>query len=185
MATRYCRKLIMRTKGMLISFLETNFELKTNHIPKIDMRKFDGKDKITWVLQMDKCFDLHDVQHTQKVHIASLYWEPNQFVWCQWLCSHKPLFTWSIFTKEMIAHYEDKNSNTFFIELINLKQKGSIVEHIEDFQKLNIRVIDIPKEHRIDVFIRTLKDNIIHDVHVWQLLMGLNFIPIVKGISLV
>jgi len=85
----------------------------------------------------------------------------------------------------MIAHYEDKNSNTFFIELINLKQKGSIVEHIEDFQKLNIRVIDIPKEHRIDVFIRTLKDNIIHDVHVWQLLMGLNFIPIVKGISLV
>jgi len=51
---------------------------------------------------------------------------------------------WSIFTKEMIAHYEDTKSNTFFSQLINLKQKGSMEEHIEDFQKLNIRVNDIP-----------------------------------------
>jgi len=43
----------------------------------------------------------------------------------------------------MIAHYEDTKSNTSFIHLINLKQKGSMAEHIEDFQKLNIRVNDI------------------------------------------
>ena len=30
-------------------------------------------------------------------------------------------------------------------------------EHIEDFQKLNIRVTDIPEEHMIDVFIGTLR----------------------------
>ena len=35
-----------------------------------------------------------------------------------------------------------------------------MVEHIEDFQKLNIRVIDIPKEHKIDLFIGNLKDNL-------------------------
>jgi len=34
------------------------------------------------------------------------------------------------------------------------------MEHIKDFQKLNIRVKDIPEEHRIDLFIGTLKDNI-------------------------
>jgi hypothetical protein len=45
------------------------------------MRKFDGKDPITWILHMEHFFDLHDVPHTQKVHIASLYLEPNQFVW--------------------------------------------------------------------------------------------------------
>jgi hypothetical protein len=58
----------------------SNFGLKTNHIPKIDMRKFDGKDPITWILQMEQFFDLHNVPHTQKVRIASLYLEPNQFV---------------------------------------------------------------------------------------------------------
>jgi len=74
----------------------------------------------------------------------------------------------AIFTEEMIAHYEDTKSNTFFSQLINLKQKGSMMEHIEDFQKLNIRVKDIPEEHRIDVFIGTLKDNIQHEVHLWE-----------------
>jgi hypothetical protein len=30
-------------------------------IPKIDMRKFDGKDPITWIFQMEQFFDLHQV----------------------------------------------------------------------------------------------------------------------------
>jgi hypothetical protein len=45
----------------------SNFGFNTNHIPKIDMRNFDGKDPITWILQMEKYFDLHNVPHTQKV----------------------------------------------------------------------------------------------------------------------
>jgi hypothetical protein len=68
----------------------------------------------------------------------------------------------------MLAHYEDTRRNTFFSQLINLKQKGSVTEHIENFQRLNIKVIDIPNEHLIDVFIGTLKDNIQHEVRLWE-----------------
>jgi hypothetical protein len=67
--------------------------------------------------------------------------------------------------EEMIAHYEDTTINTFFSQLINLKKKGSVTEHIENFQRLNIKVMDIPDEHLIDVFIGNLKDNIQHEVH--------------------
>ena len=56
----------------------------------------------------------------------------------------------------MIAHYEDTRSNTFFSTLINLKQKGSVIEHIKKFQRLNIKVTDILDEYLIDVFIGTL-----------------------------
>eukprot|EP00253_Pinus_taeda_P030069 PITA_30069 len=42
------------------------------------------------------------------------------------------------------------------------------MEHIEEFQKLNIRVKNIPEEPRIDVFIGTLKNNIQHDVRLWE-----------------
>jgi hypothetical protein len=48
-------------------YKNSNFGLKTNHFPKIYMRKFDGKDSITWILQMEQFFDLHDVPHTQNV----------------------------------------------------------------------------------------------------------------------
>ena len=132
------------------------------------MRKFDGKDPITWILQMEQYIDLNNVQNTQKIRIATLPLKQNTFVWYRWLCSHKKILTWSIFTEGMIAHYEDTKRNTFFNQLINLKQKGSMVEHIEDFQKLNIRVTNILEEHRIDVFIQNLKDNIQHEVRVWE-----------------
>ena len=42
------------------------------------------------------------------------------------------------------------------------------MEHIEDFQKLNIRVKDIPEEQNINVFIGILKDNIQHEVCLWE-----------------
>jgi hypothetical protein len=52
--------------------------------------------------------------------------------------------------------------------LINLKQKGSFTEHIENFQRLNIKVKYIPNEHLIDVLIGNLRDNIQHEVRLWE-----------------
>ena len=43
-----------------------------------------------------------------------------------------------------------------------------MMQHIEDFQKLNIKVKDVPEDHRIDLFIGTLKDNIKHEVYLWE-----------------
>ena len=57
--------------------IDANVGSKNHHIPKIDMRKFDGKDPATWILQMEQFFDLNNVQNTQKVCIATLYLEPN------------------------------------------------------------------------------------------------------------
>jgi len=150
---------------MNYDFIDSNIGFNNQHIPNIDMRKFDGKDQVTWILHMEQFFDLHDVSHAQKICIASVYLKQNQFVWYRWICSHKSIFCWIIFAEGLVAHYVDTKTNAFFSQLINLKQKGSMVEHIEDFQRLNIKVNDIPKEHRIDVFISTLKDNIQHDAH--------------------
>ena len=130
-------------------FINSNVGLKNHHIPNMDMRKFDGKDPVTWILQMEKYFDLNNVQNTQKVHIETLHLEQNKFVWYRWLCSYKKIVIWSNFTENMIANYEDIESNTFFSQLINPKQKGSMGEHTEDFKKLNIRVTDILEEYKI------------------------------------
>ena len=100
------------------------------------MRNFDGKDPITWIFQMEQLFDLHQVPTLQKVTIASLYFEHDQFVWYQCLCDHKKdsIISWSIFTEELIAYYGDINSNTFFRELVNLNKKGLVIDHIEQYQ---------------------------------------------------
>ena len=58
-------------------FIDSKCGLKTHHVPNIDMRKFDGKDPVTLILQIEQYFDLHNVQNTQKVRTATLYLEPN------------------------------------------------------------------------------------------------------------
>jgi len=94
-------------------FIDSNIGIKIHHIQNIDMRKFDGKDPITWIPQMEKYFELHNVKNTQKTHITTLYLEPNQFVWYRWLFSCKQIITWEIFMEEMIAHYEDTKATHF------------------------------------------------------------------------
>jgi len=78
------------------------------------MMKFDGKKPVNWILQMEQYFNLHGVPLLQKVCISSLYLEPDQFLWYKGLCSRKQLVKWLIIMEEMIAHYEDTKSNTFF-----------------------------------------------------------------------
>jgi len=42
-------------------FIDSNVGSKDHHIPKIDMRNFDGKDPTTWIPHMEQFFDLHNV----------------------------------------------------------------------------------------------------------------------------
>jgi hypothetical protein len=45
--------------------------------------------------------------------------------------------------EEMIANYDGTRNNAFFSQLIYIKKKGLVVEHIDNFQRLNIKVMDI------------------------------------------
>ena len=39
-------------RNMNYDFRDSHVEFKNHHIPKIDMSNFDGKDPITWILQI-------------------------------------------------------------------------------------------------------------------------------------
>ena len=99
------------------------------------MRKFDGKDPLTWINQMENFFEIHQITHGQKVTMASLYLEPDQFIWYRWLCTHRRkkglTVTWSIFTEELQAQYSDSVTENFFSQLAKLQQIGSIKDHIQ------------------------------------------------------
>jgi hypothetical protein len=119
---------------------------------------------------MDQFFDIHQVPNLRKVTIASLYLDPQQFVWYQWLCERKKntIISWSIFTEELIVYHDDVKSNSFFTQLINIRKKGPVIEHIQQFQRLSLRVEGIADDKVLDLSIRTLKDNIQHEVHLFK-----------------
>ena len=81
------------------------------------------------------------------------------------MCKHKKntILSWSIFIEELIAYHDDVKSNSSFIQLINLRKKGLVLKHIQQFQKMSLRVEGIPNDKLLDLFIGTLKDNIQHE----------------------
>ena len=111
------------------------------------------------IFEMEHFFNLHQVPTMQNVTIAALYLEPYQFVWYQWICDRKKesIISCSIFTEELIAHYGDVNINTFFSQLVNLNKKGSVTNHIKQFQQLSLKVKNIFEDIFIYIFIGTLK----------------------------
>ena len=53
-------------------FIDSNIGSKTHHVPKINMRKFDGKDHITWILQMEH-ISISIMCKTHKRYTLQLY----------------------------------------------------------------------------------------------------------------
>jgi hypothetical protein len=119
---------------------------------------------------MEELFDLHQITRLKKVHIASLYLENDQFVWYQWLYETKNnyIISWSIFTDELISHYGYIKSSTLFSQLINLWKKGPITEHIQQFQRLSLRIKKILEDNLLYLFMGTLKENIQHEVRLFE-----------------
>jgi hypothetical protein len=63
------------------------------------------------------------------------------------------IVSWYVFVDELITLYVDIKANTFFSQLINLRQRGPIIEHIQHFQKLSLRVKNPPKNNLLDLYI--------------------------------
>ena len=51
---------------------------------------------------------------------------------------------------------------------MNIRQKCPLVKQIQEFQKLSLGVDNIPDDKLLDLFIGTLKDNIQHEVHLFE-----------------
>ena len=107
----------------------------------------------------------------QKVPIiASLFLEPKQFVWSQWICEYKKKsnISWLIFTKELISCHDDVKRNSVFTQLKIIRQNGRVSEHVQQFQNLSLIVEGIPYDKLLDIFVGTLKDSIQHEVHLFK-----------------
>lgn len=73
--------------------------------------------------------------------------------------------SWFIFTEELITHDGDIKSNTLFSQLVNHRQKGSVIKHIQQFQKLYLKVKITIENNLLDLFMWTLKEGFQHDIH--------------------
>lgn len=116
---------------------------------------------------MEQYFKLHNLSDDAMVGIALLHLESEPCQWYQWMMSEKQgkLLSLREFTNDLVAHYEKPWKGRYFmVQLTNLKQIGSIVEHV----RLPIQTQDVTPYRRLQLYINGLNEKNKHYVHLLE-----------------
>jgi hypothetical protein len=69
---------------------------------------------------------------------------------------------------KLIEHFGYIKSNALFRQLVNLKQRGPVTNHIQHFQKLCLKVKNILKKNLLDLFMGSLQESLQHEVCLFE-----------------
>ena len=73
---------------------------------KIDFPRYDGRDDpIAWVCKAEKYFALHEINESNKVNLASFYFESDALLWFQMLEQESLYVTWQDLWSGLFARF--------------------------------------------------------------------------------
>jgi hypothetical protein len=78
------------------------------HLPRVEVNKFDGLDPTGWVTQMERYFSLHGItDDLEKIHYGVLYLDHECWKWWQWhRKSHQGYMAWTQFVVELYDRFD-------------------------------------------------------------------------------
>jgi hypothetical protein len=118
---------------------------------KFSMPKFEGTSDpdayLTWELNVDKIFRVHNYSEEKKVHIAALDFDGYALIWWEQIQNQRekndelPVTTWAEMKREMRARFVPKHyKRELFDKLQNLKQGSkSVEEYYKEMEQAMIR----------------------------------------------
>jgi hypothetical protein len=137
-------------------------------ISKMDFPKFDGSDVRIW---LDKCsayFQLYSILHDFRVIAASMHMLDKASHWFQ-TYKHSPgVHTWEHFVVAVSQEFEVNTHRVKTMELLNLKQIGSVEDYKNQFDKLVYHILlydkSLSETMLVSQFLLGLKDELRHSV---------------------
>jgi hypothetical protein len=135
---------------------------------KMEFPKFRGDDPIIWLDRSAQFFEYQATAEEQKVTLAAFYLDGEANQWWKWVkriyqAEDRPI-TWAILEKELLARFGPIEYEDYDEALSRVKQKGSLREYHQEFEKLANRVVGWPQKALIGTFLGGLKADISADV---------------------
>lgn len=105
-------------------------------LPKLSFPRFSGEDPTIW---LDKCLDyfqFYKVKECLWVTAASMHMDGNAAKWLQMYKLKEGLDSWPRFSQAVKAKFGTYEYSKVMYDLLHIRQKGSVQEYIEEFEKL-------------------------------------------------
>jgi hypothetical protein len=124
---------------------------------KMKFPKFHGEDPIIWLDRVAQFFEYQSTAEEQKVTLVAFYLEGEENQWWQWLKkvyqAENQQITWPILERELLARFGPTEYEDYDKALSRVKQKGTLREYQQEFEKLANPVVGWPQKALIGTFL--------------------------------
>ena len=139
---------------------------------KVEIPKFHGRfkpeDFVDWLNTIERVFDYYEVMDEKKVKLVAIRLKGRASAWWEQLqISHQrsgkvKIKSWEKMKKKLCEQFLPFNyTHSLYKDLHNLKQEGSVEEHIEAFHQLVERVdLNESEEQMVARYLSGLKPSI-------------------------
>ncbi|CAJ2662268.1 unnamed protein product [Trifolium pratense] len=127
---------------------------------KLEIPIFKGDDAYGWLVRIERYFRLNGVRVHEKLDAAVIALEEKALNWFQWWEEQTPSRAWDEFKIALIRRFQPGILQNPLGPLLNLKQRGTVMEYREKFEML---VAPIRREERVmldSIFLNGLKEEI-------------------------
>ncbi|XP_026399186.1 uncharacterized protein LOC113295041 [Papaver somniferum] len=121
---------------------------------------FDGTDPAGWIFQSDQYFRLHNIAEALKIPLATAHFTGEANAWYKWIQGKLTDPFWLHFCSRICDRFADRKFANPRMALSSMSQKGSVRDHISEFEEILNFVTDFPEDYIVDLFIKSLKPEI-------------------------
>ncbi|MCI34509.1 hypothetical protein A2U01_0055729, partial [Trifolium medium] len=105
-------------------------------------------------------FRVQDTSVAVKMGLAQLSMEGPTIHFFNSLLEENPNLTWEEFKTELLERYGGLGEGDVYEQLTELRQKGTVEEYIQEFERLTAQIPRLPDKQYLGYFLHGLKDEI-------------------------
>ncbi|XP_028775121.1 uncharacterized protein LOC114732011 [Neltuma alba] len=133
---------------------------ETGKYRKLELPIFIGEDPLGWFFKVERYFRVNAIPEAERLEAAVVCLEGKALNWYQWVESRTTIRGWQEFKREALRRFHPSQLGDSYEMLYAAKQNRSVLEFVEEFERLAAPLPDIPEESLIGTFRVALRPEI-------------------------
>ncbi|VFQ83111.1 unnamed protein product [Cuscuta campestris] len=128
--------------------------------PKLEPPKCDGSDPLRWLYKVTEYFAFYDTPPDERLRCVPLMLEGAAADWFWWRKKNNLLLGWDDFVEKFKQRFDPNQYVDYFGQLAKLRQRGSVMEYQDEFEKVLQHVSGAHEDILISLFHAGLKHHL-------------------------
>ncbi|VFQ60544.1 unnamed protein product [Cuscuta campestris] len=131
---------------------------------KLESPKCDGSEPLCWLYKVKEYFEFYDTPPGERLRCVALMLEGPAADWFRWHMKNKLIDGWDDFVHKFKLRFDPDHFVDYFGQLAKLRQRGSVMEYQEEFEKILQHVTGASEDILVSLFHAGLKHHLQQEI---------------------